>query len=124
MGRLEVKLAILLVWVCSRGQAFQRTIVPASSVARKTSTQTYMSSFYEENTDESDEDDEYIDSDSLGDWKAFRRNLATPPAEEVKSVSKENEELLKTQSQDLAQEYVSGVWAHTTSTVRIIELNC
>ena len=34
------------------------------------------------------------------------------------SVSKENEDILRTQCEKLAQEYIDGVWAHPTSTVR------
>ena len=82
--------------------------------------------------DDDDEDDDEIDLDSLGDWRDFRRSLNLQQEEEVgdgskkevktkrlpKLVSKENEQLLRSQSETLAEEYVSGVWAHETSTVR------
>ena len=35
----------------------------------------------------------------------------------IKSVSKDNEEVLRSQNKDLAKEYMTGVWAHETSTV-------
>lgn len=79
-----------------------------------------------------------IDPDSLGDWRVFRRNLAAAEARKAaeiaqddeptllasssftpsKSVSKLNEHILRTQSESLYDEYVHGVWAHTTATVR------
>jgi hypothetical protein len=80
----------------------------------------------DEEDDEEDEDEEaHIDPDSLGDWRTFRRNLAsnperqqeTPPEQPQRSVSRENEQLLKSQSEELALEYTAGVWAHETSTV-------
>jgi hypothetical protein len=36
----------------------------------------------------------------------------------VRSVSKDNEEVLLSQNRQLAEEYRKGVWAHETSTVR------
>lgn len=77
-------------------------------------------SIYDDQDDEDDSDDDeddLIDVDSLGDWRAFRRNLATAEEGPRKSVSKENEAVLKSQSEDLAAEYASGIWAHTTATV-------
>ena len=86
-----------------------------------------------EDDDEEEEDVDRIDPDLLGDWRTFRKNLAmsetmgsTSPTQEsttsittVKSVSKENEELLLRQNEQLGNEYVSGVWAHPVSTVRL-----
>jgi hypothetical protein len=88
----------------------------------------------EDDDDDDDEDeDDVIDADSLGDWRTFRRNLASPTlpngaasqfeefgaaVPKTKSVSKANEDLLQTQNEQLAKEYLSGVWAHETSTVR------
>jgi len=103
--------------------------------------------------DDDDEDDDLIDADALGDWRTFRRNLATSAsagagpdvgdlweeeatlslpattavtAEQQRQqkanrsvVSRENEELLKTQNEVLAEEYVNDVWAHTIATVRL-----
>jgi hypothetical protein len=66
---------------------------------------------------EDDDEDDYIDTDSLGDWRNFRKSL-TMTAEKPRPVSKENEELLASQNQQLFQEYKSGAWAHETSTVR------
>ena len=73
------------------------------------------------------EEEEYIDTDGLGDWRAFRLNLAesgvasastTRTKTVPKSISKENEEILRSQSQELADEFSTGVWAHETFTVR------
>ena len=127
----------------------------------------------EEEEEEEDDDDDNIDLGSLGDWRAFRRDLvrggggaseagsvssspspspslidddgdvdglgsiarasdggsqgggsgrgegsteavAAPPPS---SVSRKNEELLSSQSEDLAREYRSGVWAHEVPSV-------
>jgi hypothetical protein len=73
-----------------------------------------------------EEDDDYIDTEQLGDWRTFRMNLAetgSPTDKKTsdaprKSVSKENEALLRTQSQLLADEYEKGIWAHDTAKVR------
>jgi hypothetical protein len=82
--------------------------------------------------EDDDEDDDFIDDASLGDWRTFRRDLASTLGGEeeseeslsatrkTKSVSKENEELLLSQNEQLATEYLTGVWAHETSTVRCI----
>jgi hypothetical protein len=37
----------------------------------------------------------------------------------IKSVSEDNEEVLRSQNEELAKEYMTGVWAHETSTVSI-----
>jgi hypothetical protein len=119
----------------------------------------------EEDEDDDDDDDILLDADSLGDWRAFRRNLASslnkdslttsttsttgsststssPTAflpdmnnnksnnnsnnnikkavpKTVRSISKENQELVLTQNEKLHKEYTSDVWAHETATVRI-----
>jgi hypothetical protein len=87
-------------------------------------------SLFEDDDDDQDEDeDDFIDTDALGDWRTFRRNLAMDENEEsstadesnvskkTKSVSKENEEILLGQNEELAREYIAGVWAHEVSTV-------
>ena len=96
-----------------------------SSGRRKTTT--LLKNALYDNGDEVDDDDEdFIDTDSLGDWRDFRRNLAfdaeeTSPEKsskvKTKSVSKENEDLLLSQNKELGEEYISDVWAHETSTV-------
>jgi hypothetical protein len=118
----------------------------------------------EDEDDDDDDDDILLDADSLGDWRAFRRNLASslnndslttsttsttesstitssPTAflpdmnnsksnnsnnnikkavpKTVRSISKENQELVLTQNEKLHKEYMSDVWAHETATVRI-----
>lgn len=65
------------------------------------------------------EDDE-IDPDSLGDWRAFRRSLAGLTTTVAGCI--ENERVLRTQNEALADEYRTGVWAHETSTVRCSSL--
>ena len=113
-------------------------VLPELRKRRRGSSLFASSSFYEESDsfddEDDDDDDDLIDPDSLGDWRTFRRNLAagitsgiTEAAEgqpetttqKTVSVSKENEDLLKTQNEELAKEYLSGVWAHTTSTVSL-----
>ena len=86
---------------------------------------------YDDDEEEEHDDDDMIDPDSLGDWRTFRRALSSQ--EEVlqaeaaggiqkatmapRSVSKENEQVLMSQNQQLGQEYIQGVWAHEISTV-------
>ena len=72
---------------------------------------------------EDDEEDDYIDTDSLGDWRNFRKSLTMTAEKPRSAVSKENQELLATQNQQLFQEYQSGAWAHETSTVSTIYNN-
>lgn len=91
-----------------------------------------------------DDDDVSIDPDSLGDWRAFRRNLAQSgigvsesssesaeggskekkPEAKPKSVSKRNEELLMSQNKALANEYRTGVWAHEAPNAEVGGLLC
>lgn len=90
---------------------------------------------FEEEGDEDDDEDEYIDTDSLGDWRNFRRSLAIGTTEEDDGSSgkkdsttasmmasnereiTDNERILENQNHDLAEEYASGVWVHKISTV-------
>jgi hypothetical protein len=141
---------------CSR----HRTSFTAGAAAAAISTRTNLALFSnrfpsdEEKDDNNDEeDDEYITTDSLGDWRNFRRNLSLQLENDhdddvddddadgdfkdsednsnstrqsnsrkkslsVQSVSKDNEEVLRSQNKNLAEEYLNGVWAHQTSTVR------
>lgn len=98
-------------------------------------TQKHSSSFYDmEDDDDEDDEDDFIDFDSLGDWRDFRRNLArtiptfeegtesTKPVVKISSVSKENEEVLSSQNEELAEEYIKGVWAHEVATVSVLVL--
>lgn len=90
------------------------------------------SSRYNPEEEEEDDDDEEIDADSLGDWRAFRRNLAgrmtnaadEEPTSVANKISTENEKVLRTQNQVLANEYKTGAWAHETSMVCIHPLEC
>jgi len=98
------------------------------------------------------DNEEEINPSNLGDWRTFRMNLAesglptkprgTLPTEmpsrsdnlpsdmkqnnamKPKSVSKENENILKVQNKKLADEYLSGVWAHSTPTPEVGSLVC
>ena len=67
----------------------------------------------DDNNDDGNNEDEYIDTEKLGDWRAFRKSLSGDKA--TVSVSKENEDILRTQSEALADEYTSEVWAHATA---------
>lgn len=76
-----------------------------------------------------DTGDGYIDTDSLGDWRNFRRslsNIETPDNEDnlINNIDyrdeiskKKNEETLKKHDTKLAEEYATDSWAHVTSTV-------
>lgn len=93
----------------------------------------YEDSFQDNDEEEDDDDDdEYIDTDSLGDWRNFRRSLAMGDADDNNESSKdstassmvsnerevtENEQVLKEQNKELAEEYASGIWAHQVATV-------
>lgn len=111
------------------------------------------SSVLRASTNDDDEDDDEIE---LGDWRAFRSNLAEtgirtpddaarddaadddgdetttaaaasslePPRRRPRSVSRANEELLRTQSSNLAEEYASGAWAHEIGEVEVGGLVC
>jgi hypothetical protein len=101
--------------------------------------QTFYNDFGSDDQGDEDEDeDDTIDPDQLGDWRLFRKNLAAAAAsiqdenttatttttsvessQMPKTVSKLNEQVLRSQSPTLYEEYVGGVWAHTTSVVRI-----
>lgn len=85
--------------------------------------------------DDDEDDDDYIDTESLGDWRNFRRSLTQLSTDQEEategesegprtkrsttvSVSKENEDLLLSQNEELHKEYKTGVWAHQVATVR------
>lgn len=70
-----------------------------------------------EGFDDDDDDEGYIDTNQLGDWRAFRKSLGGET--QVKSVSKENEDVLRAQSKALADEYTTEVWAHATATPEV-----
>ena len=109
------------------------------------------SNFMSPSDDENGDDD--IDPDALGDWRAFRMNLAntglssstttsidgidlvetpqevssiaTPtPKSRPSSVSKQNEQLLNSQNAALAEEYLTGVWAHESAIPEVGGLIC
>lgn len=99
---------------------------------RESSFQCSSSRYNPEEEEEDDDDNEEIDADSLGDWRAFRRNLAgrmtnaadEEPTSVANKISTENEKVLRTQNQVLANEYKTGAWAHETSMVCIHLLEC
>jgi len=106
----------------------------------------------DDDDDNDDNDDDYDDDIELGDWRAFRMNLAetgiktpeemkaasdevptsskkdkletTNTSKRPKSVSKRNEELLQNQNEKLAEEYLKGVWAHEVAEPEIGGLVC
>lgn len=135
-------LAVAFLLHIEAGAGFTATRTPLVALrAASATTRLYSSSeenFYNdfEGFDDDGENDEedsdgYIDSDNLGDWRKFRMNLAESgsPTDKKsgdsprKSVSKENEEVLRSQSTVLADEYESGIWAHEAPAVRIISTN-
>ena len=102
---------------------------------------------YDDDDDDDDDDDEEEDSSSassLEDWRKFRASLIaseqkgddddddkiennnnTNAKESLPSNNRnENEELLKRQNKALANEYKSGVWAHTIPDAEIGGLLC
>lgn len=110
-----------------------RIAARAASVSKLQSSENFYNDFDDESIDagnsndkdedDDDDDDDYIDSEGLGDWRTFRMNLAVtgnptdkkPKGVPRKSVSKENEEVLRSQSKVLADEYANGMWAHDTA---------
>ena len=96
--------------------------------------------------DEDDDDDDDIDDTSLGDWRKFRASLIDEglPGEETmdeenvnaitktddskkktrKSVAAKNEKLLEEQNAQLAEEYKTGIWAHTIQQAEVGGLLC
>jgi hypothetical protein len=77
---------------------------------------TFYNDFEDYNNNEEeddDDDDEFIDTANLGDWRAFRKSL-TGDSKSLESHSKENEKVLRTQSEFLADEYTNQVWAQAT----------
>ncbi len=66
--------------------------------------------------EETDLGDNEGDSDDIADEDVIDASAGSK-FERPKSVSKANEELLKEQSEELAKEYIEGVWAHEASVV-------
>lgn len=85
--------------------------------------------------DDDEDDDENMDDEALGDWRKFRASLISSglpgddsqpkkAATENKPVAVQNEKLLAEQSEELAKEYRSGVWAHLTTQPEVGGLLC
>ena len=113
--------SVSVVWLLVSVLLFVQSaafLVGRTRQAQPITRQRRLSSLFAYDDDDDDDDDE-IDPDSLGDWRAFRRSLATTEAttQEADSSSPENELVLRTQNEALAKEYKT-VWAHETSTVR------
>jgi len=97
----------------------------ASSQLKLKNGEIFYNDFEGFNDDQEDNDYNYCGTESLGDWRKFRMNLARAeslsPKEDVRSssrkkyVSTENEAILIGQSEILAEEYISGIWAHEVS---------
>lgn len=108
-------------------QHSERSLLSVGRLGRRNQVANFMSP----------QDDE-IDADSLGDWRDFRRGLSetgiitsestdsntNSKKSKKKSVSKQNEELLKSQNEELSQEYETSVWAHETGSPEVGGLVC
>ena len=137
--RRLISLACLLHLKCAEGFTFGSSfrLLGSSissgpdSITKLLSSENFYNDFDDESInagdgEEEEDEDEYIDTDQLGDWRTFRMNLAEtgsptdkkPKDSPRKSVSKENEEVLRSQSKFLAEEYEKGMGAHDTATVR------
>lgn len=90
---------------------------------------------YASNDEGEDDDDDDMEDVDLGDWRKFRASLidtGISTGEEEKNKEKEskpsvadkNEQLLEKQNAQLAEEYRSGVWAHTTGEPEVGGLLC
>jgi len=90
----------------------------------------WLRTFLYGNSLDSDEDDDYIDTDALGDWRNFRYNLAMSTSDDSDGLSTaattsnerkvtDNEKVLEIQNKKLAEEYASSIWAHQTSTPEV-----
>lgn len=148
---LPTALFLLLAIAFGSGFLAPRSFVPSAAKTEilKRSPGSILSSAADD-----DEEEESIDPDSLGDWRAFRMNLAnsdpssaaassidgldlesaddpsasatfpTTVTSRPKSVSKENEELLTAQNSAMAEEYLNGVWAHESAVPEVGGLVC
>jgi len=97
-----------------------------------------------EDDDDDDDEESSIDDTSLGDWRKFRASLidgglpsapsstatttktagSSTKSNKKKSVAAKNEELLAKQNEKLAEEYRTGVWAHTVPDAEVGGLLC
>jgi hypothetical protein len=97
-----------------------------SAPSRRLAGKNFYNDFEGYNVDDDEEEDEEDDDFLLvddRDWRNFRKNLLADIADDdtkPTSVSRENEEVLESQSPDLYTEYKQGIWAHETSTVRAL----
>ncbi len=136
-------------WLTSENgcQMKERSCILSSSrmnsrISRRT-TMLMGSAFAKDDNDDDDDDDDYIDDSALGDWRTFRSTLvgnglssesSTNEKQEEKKESQQegvggkedtadaispNVELLFAQSDQLAEEYLSGAWAHESPGVEI-----
>ena len=119
--------------------AVKQQDAPTSSLQRR---RPYLPSLLravpDDDDDEEDDDDDEGELDSsLGDWRKFRATLIDGglPGEqssvggqevkkERKAVAEKNEALLAQQNEKLAEEYKSGVWAHTIGQPEVGGLLC
>ncbi len=122
LPRPLLTLALVVQWTWHSSSSFSLLPSPSLSASKHQSfysrhSMTKDKDSINNNIDNDNDDEDYIDTDSLGDWRNFRKSL-TLTAEKPRPVSKENEELLESQNQQLFQEYRTGAWAHEISTVR------
>mmetsp|Transcript_17132 Transcript_17132/g.23544 ORF Transcript_17132/g.23544 Transcript_17132/m.23544 type:complete len:485 (-) Transcript_17132:162-1616(-) len=71
-----------------------------------------------------DDDGKVIESSSSTSSSDMSNNSAAEEKKRPKSVSKKNEELLKSQNEELAEEYITGVWAHEAPVPEVGGLVC
>lgn len=140
-------LSLLLASVLSGVHGFaivQQRTSSFSSSARSLRRRPYLSSMLlhaapndDDDGDEDDDEEGDLDS-SLGDWRKFRAALidgGLPGEQETtssnkdskkerKAVAEKNEALLAKQNEKLAEEYRSGVWAHTLGQPEVGGLLC
>ena len=121
------------LWLTQKGAAFtapsvlSRSSRQTTQVFSSSSPDNYYNDFEGYGDNDGDDDDGYIDTDNLGDWRTFRMNLsetgvATDKKQDSvprKSVSKANEEVLRSQSEALSEEYINGVWSHESPVVSL-----
>mmetsp|Transcript_10668 Transcript_10668/g.21825 ORF Transcript_10668/g.21825 Transcript_10668/m.21825 type:complete len:483 (+) Transcript_10668:184-1632(+) len=105
-----------------------------SAASRQSTSSRLMGTFYndfegyndeldnddDDDDDDDEEEDEYLLVDDRN-WRTFRKNLSLQEAGDriPSTVSKENEEILESQSKELYSEYKQGIWAHETSTPEV-----
>lgn len=132
----------------NRRQIFQSAATPCGIFqSKRYSLVLRASTDDDDNDDDDDDDDDYSIDDASLDWRKFRASLideglpgevtsqkdgkisdSTTNAEDKKktrkSVAVQNEKLLEEQNAQLAEEYKTGIWAHTVPQAEVGGLLC